>query len=70
LEFSSGDVAADLGTNVNVYVEAQSSSGDINASGMTRDGEAYVNEPYEDSDVSLNLSVQASSGDINLQLAE
>jgi DUF4097 and DUF4098 domain-containing protein YvlB len=51
-------------------VEAQSSSGDINASGMTRDGEAYVNEPYEDSDVSLNLSVQASSGDINLQLAE
>jgi DUF4097 and DUF4098 domain-containing protein YvlB len=55
---------------VNVFVEAQTSSGDINASGMTRDDEADVNEPYEDSNVSLNFSVQASSGDINLQLAE
>jgi hypothetical protein len=37
---------------------------------MTRDGDAYVNEPLEDSDVTLSLSVPASSGDINLRLAE
>jgi hypothetical protein len=70
INLSSGTTTLTFPTNVNVYVEAQTSSGDINASGMTRDGEAYVNDPYEDSDVSLNLSVRASSGDINLQLAE
>jgi hypothetical protein len=37
---------------------------------MTRDGDAYVNEPLEDSDVTLSLSVRASSGNINLRLAE
>jgi DUF4097 and DUF4098 domain-containing protein YvlB len=70
IELSSGTATLVFPTNVNVYVEAQTSSGDINASGMTRDGEAYVNEPYEDSNVSLNLSVRAASGDINLRLAE
>jgi DUF4097 and DUF4098 domain-containing protein YvlB len=49
---------------------ADTSSGDITANGMTRDGEIYLNEPYKDSDVSLSLSVEASSGDITLRLAE
>jgi hypothetical protein len=35
---------------------------------MTRDGDAYVNEPLEDSDVTLSLSVRASSGNINLSV--
>jgi DUF4097 and DUF4098 domain-containing protein YvlB len=70
IELSSGTTTLVFPTDVDVYVEAETSSGDINASGMTRDGDAYVNEPYEDSDVSLNLSVRASSGDINLRLAE
>jgi hypothetical protein len=42
----------------------------LNANGMTRDGDAYVNEPDEDSDVTLSLFVRTSSGDINLRLAE
>jgi hypothetical protein len=70
ISLSSGTTTLTFPTNVNVYVEAETSSGDINADGLTRDGEAYVNEPYEDSNVSLNLSVQSSSGDINLRLAE
>jgi N-terminal domain of toast_rack, DUF2154 len=70
ISLSSGTTTLTFPTNVNVYVEAETSSGDINANGLTRDGEAYVNEPYEDSNVSLNLSVQSSSGDINLRLAE
>lgn len=70
INLSSGTTTLVFPTNVDVYVEAETSSGDINASGMTRDGDAYVNEPYEDSDVALNLSVRASSGDVNLRLAE
>jgi hypothetical protein len=37
---------------------------------ICRDGGAYTNETYEDSNVSMNFSVQASSGDINLRLDE
>ena len=70
-----GDINLSSGTTTlvfptDVYVEAETSSGDISANGMTRDGDAYVNEPYEDSDVTLNLSVRASSGDVNLRLAK
>jgi N-terminal domain of toast_rack, DUF2154/Putative adhesin len=70
VNLSSGTTTLVFPTDVNVYVETETSSGDINASGMTRDGDAYVHEPFEDSDVALNLSVRASSGDINLRLAE
>jgi hypothetical protein len=70
INLSSGTTTLVFPTNVDVYVETETSSGDINASGMTRDGDAYVHEPYEDSNVTLNLSVRASSGDINLRLAE
>lgn len=37
---------------------------------MTRDGDAYVNEPLEDSDVTLSLDARTESGNINLRLAE
>jgi DUF4097 and DUF4098 domain-containing protein YvlB len=67
---SSGTTTLLFPPDVDVYVEAETSSGDIDANGLTRDGDAYVNEPYEDSDVTLSLSVRASSGDINLRLAE
>ena len=70
INLSSGTTTLVFPTNVDVHVKAETSSGDINADGLTRDGDAYVNEPYKDSDVSLNLSVRASSGDINLRLAE
>jgi hypothetical protein len=50
---SSGTTTLVFPTDVDVHVEAETSSGDINASGMERDGDAYVNEPYEDSNVTL-----------------
>jgi hypothetical protein len=70
INLSSGTTTLVFPTDVDVYVEAETGSGDISANGLTRDGDAYVNEPYEVSDVTLRLSVQASSGDINLRLAE
>jgi len=48
-----GDINLGSGTTTlvfpddeDVYVEAETSSGDIDASGMTRGGDAYANEPY------------------------
>jgi predicted membrane protein len=69
INLSSGTTTLVFPEDVDVYVEAETSSGDINANGIRRDGDAYVNEPYKVSDVTLSLSVQASSGDINLRLA-
>jgi len=67
---SSGTTTLVIPDDEDVYVEAETSSGDIDADGMTRTGDAYVNEPYEFPDVTLRFSVEASSGDINLRLAE
>lgn len=69
ITLSSGTTTLELPQDVGVYVEAQTSSGDVNASGMQLKGDAYVNGAYEESDVTLSLSVVASSGDINLRLA-
>jgi hypothetical protein len=66
---SSGTITIDLPENVGVYVEAESSSGDVSANGFRLEDDAYVNGAYGESDVTLNLSIEASSGDINLRLA-
>ena len=66
---SSGTATVTLLRDVGVYVEAESSSGDVSADGFRLEDDAYVNETYEESDVILDLSVDSSSGDINLRLA-
>jgi hypothetical protein len=68
ITLSSGTATLELPQDVGAYVEAETSSGDINASGMQLEGDAYVNRAYEESDVTLNLTVEASSGDVNLRL--
>lgn len=67
---SSGTANPTLPQDIGVYVEAQTSSGDVNASGLRLDGGAYVNGSYGESDVSLSLNVESSSGDVNLRLGE
>jgi hypothetical protein len=67
---SSGTATITLPRDVGVYVQAETSSGDVNASGFQLDGGAYVNGAYGESDVTLSLSVESSSGDVNLRLIE
>jgi N-terminal domain of toast_rack, DUF2154 len=67
---SSGTATIKLPRDVGVYVQAETSSGDVNASGFQLDGDAYVNGAYGESDVTLSLSVESSSGDVNLRLVE
>jgi DUF4097 and DUF4098 domain-containing protein YvlB len=67
---SSGTTTLELPENVGVYVEAETSSGDVSANGFQLEDDAYVNGAYGESDVNLNVSVEASSGDIDLRLAE
>ena len=61
---SYGTATITLPEDIGVYVEAETSSGD------RLEDDAHVNGAYGESDVTLSLSVEASSGDINLRLAE
>ncbi|HSL00618.1 MAG TPA: toast rack family protein [Rubrobacteraceae bacterium] len=69
VNLSSGTATVTLPREAGVYVEAETSSGDVNADGFRLEDGAYVNDAYEESEVTLTLSVESSSGDVNLQLA-
>ncbi len=57
---------ADLG----VRAEIRGGLGAIDAEGLTKNGDAYVNEAYGDTDVTVTLDVEAGLGEIKLQVAE
>jgi len=47
--------------------KAQGGLGKINAEGLERVGDSYVNGAYGESDVTLNVDVQGGVGEINLE---
>jgi hypothetical protein len=57
-----------LPSEVGVRVEAQGGLGQINAEGLQKEGEAYVNEAYGDSEVTLDVDIQGGVGQINLEV--
>jgi len=70
---SSGEVRLHLPEDVGVRVRVRVSSGHINADGMKldsedRDGSLYVNDAFGNSPITLQVDVEASSGDVTLVL--
>ena len=63
----SGDVTVRLPADVGVRAVAASGSGDVDAGGLRRDGDAYVNEAYEKPQTTLRLDVSTGSGDVALE---
>jgi hypothetical protein len=57
-----------LPSEVGVRVRAESGLGKINAEGLQREGESYVNDTDGDSDVSLDVDIQGGAGEINLEV--
>ena len=53
---------------VGVRVTAESGLGKIDAEGLTREGDSYVNDAYRDTDVALDVDVQGGVGEINLEV--
>ena len=47
---------------------AEGGLGKINTEGLTKEGNAYVNEAYGDTDVTLNVDVEGGVGEINLKV--
>jgi len=65
-----GKIALRLPKDVGVRVDVTRGIGDTDASGMYRDGGAWVNEAYGESDVTLEITIQAGIGQIDLDVRE
>jgi hypothetical protein len=68
IEGGVGEATVLVPSEVGVRVRAEGGLGKINAEGFQREGEAYVNDAYGDSDVSLDVDVQGGVGSINLEV--
>jgi hypothetical protein len=63
-----GEATVLLPSEVGARVRAEGGLGKINAEGFRREGQAYVNDAYGDSDVTLEVDVQGGVGQINLEV--
>jgi hypothetical protein len=63
-----GEATVELPSEVGVKAKAQGGLGRINAEGLKRVGDAYVNDAYGESDVTLNVKIQGGVGEINLEV--
>lgn len=70
LAASSGQITLSLPKDVGVYVDAHTSSGNIDANGFRLEGSNYVNDAYGESNVTINVKARVSSGNIELQLVD
>ena len=65
-----GKATLRLPRGVGVRVDVQGGLGKVNASGLKKDGDAYVNDAYGESEVTLRIDVKAGVGEIDLELGE
>ena len=63
-----GQAMVMLPSEIGVKATAEGGLGKINATGLTREGDAYVNDAYGDSDVTLKVDVEGGVGEINLKV--
>ena len=48
-------------------VKATAGLGSVNANGLTKDGDTYINSAYGKSAVTLNITISAGIGEVNLE---
>ena len=63
-----GGVRVLLPSQVGVRVNAGTRLGRVNTDGLQEQGEAFVNDAYGDSEVTLEVRVQGGVGQINLKV--
>jgi hypothetical protein len=63
-----GEATVRLPGEVGVRVEANGGLGQINAEGLQKEGDSYVNDAYGDSEVTLDVDVKGGVGQINLEV--
>jgi N-terminal domain of toast_rack, DUF2154 len=63
-----GEATVLLPSEVGVKAKAEGGLGTINAEGLQKVGDSYVNDAYGESDVNLSVGVQGGVGEINLEV--
>src|SRR5215217_2906894 len=63
-----GEATVLLPSGVGVKAKAEGGLGKINAEGLKKVGDSYVNEAYGESDVNLSVDVKGGVGQINLKV--
>jgi hypothetical protein len=63
-----GEATVLLPSEVGVKAKAEGGLGKINAEGLKRVGDSYVNDAYGESNVNLSVDVKGGVGDINLEV--
>lgn len=67
IEGGAGPTTVKLPQNIGVQVSVDAGSGNVNVSGLHRQGSVYVNDAYGTSPVTLRLDVEGGAGDIALE---
>lgn len=65
-----GELTLLLPAETGVQVNVTGGIGDVNATGLSRDGDSYVNDAYGQSEVTLDIDVEGGVGEITLQVVE
>ncbi len=63
-----GEATVLLPSEVGIKANAEGGLGKINAKGLKREGDSYVNDAYGNSGVTLSVDVQGGVGQINLEV--
>jgi hypothetical protein len=63
-----GSINLRLPSDVGIIIRAETGIGDIDASGLSRDGDTYTNDAYGESDVTLRIDLEGGVGKINLDV--
>jgi hypothetical protein len=68
IEGGVGKATVLLPSEVGARVSAEGGLGKINAEGLRREGDSYVNDAYGDSEVTLDVHIQGGVGQITLEV--
>jgi len=70
IEGGVGKATVRLPSQVGVRARAQGGIGAVNVHGLKKDGDAYVNEAYGKSPVTIRIEIEGGIGEINLETSE
>jgi hypothetical protein len=68
IEGGVGQATVLLPSEIGVKAKAEGGLGGINAKGLKKVGDSYVNDAYGESDVNLSVHVKGGIGEINLEV--
>jgi hypothetical protein len=63
-----GELILRLPSAVGVRIDIDAGIGNIDTSGLTKDGDIYTNDAYGESDIQLTISIDAGVGHISLEV--